>query len=147
MSCMFMWVDNGATHSFHRNSSDIGSFFTQCFSMMMAMPWPPPMHAEPTAYLPPRRLAKTKFIISKPLNVQTSPLIYCTYNYWGQGYLSSWTRWAVMRAPEAPRGCPMAIAPPLTLLFSGFSPRALEQARNWGAKASFTCTKQITSMQ
>ena len=51
-----------------------------------------------------------------------------------------------MRAPEAPRGCPMAIAPPLTLLFSGSSPRALATARYWGAKASFTCAKQMASL-
>lgn len=26
------------------------------FSMMTAIPWPPPMQADPTAYFPPRRL-------------------------------------------------------------------------------------------
>lgn len=56
----------------------------------------------------------------------------------GIGHLSSWTRWAVMRVPEAPRGWPTAIAPPLTLLFSGSRPRALATARYWGANASFT---------
>ena len=59
-----------------------------------------------------------------------------------QRYLSSWTRWAVIRAPEAPRGCPIAIAPPLTLHFSWSSPRALATARHCGANASFTCEKQ-----
>lgn len=62
------------------------------------------------------------------------------------GYLSWWTRWAVMRAPDAPSGCPMAIAPPLTLLFSGSRPRAFATARYWGAKASFTWVKKMTSM-
>lgn len=69
---------------------------------------------------------------------------YVIYQPWYTahiGYLSSWTRWVVMRVPEAPRGCPMAIAPPLTLLFSGSSPRALATARYWGAKASFTWAK------
>ena len=28
------------------------------FSMMTAIPWPPPMQADPTAYFPPRRLRK-----------------------------------------------------------------------------------------
>ena len=55
------------------------------------------------------------------------------------GYLSSCTRCAVMRAPEAPRGCPMAMAPPFTLHFSGSRPSALDTARYWAANASFTC--------
>ena len=54
------------------------------------------------------------------------------------GYLSLWTRCAVMRAPEAPRGCPMAMAPPSALLFSGSRPNTLETARYWAANASFT---------
>lgn len=79
----------------------------------------------------------------------TQSLLMCRHHTWftvNVGYLSSWTRWAVMRAPEAPSGCPMAIAPPLTLLFSGSRPRAFATARYWGAKASFTWAKKMTSM-
>lgn len=67
-----------------------------------------------------------------------SGLICCDSKTQQCGYLSSWTRWAVMRVPEAPSGCPIAMAPPFTLLFSGSSPSALATARYWGANASFT---------
>lgn len=69
--------------------------------------------------------------------------LWCTAQI---GYLSSWTRWAVIRVPEAPRGCPIAIAPPFTLLLSGSKPRALATARYWGAKASFTWAKTTASI-
>ena len=38
------------------------------------------------------------------------------------------------------------MAPPLTLLLAGSSPRALATARYCGAKASFTCAEQTTSV-
>lgn len=107
----------------------------------MAMPWPPPMQAEPTAYLPPRRLSEAKPIIPSCFFWQHLSYLYDCRHYKWPAYLSSWARWAVMRVPEAPRGCPRAMAPPLTLLFSGSSPRALATDRYWGAKASFTCAK------
>lgn len=53
-------------------------------------------------------------------------------------YLSSCTKCAVILVPEAPSGWPSAMAPPLTLLFSGSSPSALATAKYWGANASFT---------
>lgn len=53
-------------------------------------------------------------------------------------YLNSCTRWAVIRDPEAPKGWPMAMAPPLTLVFSGSRPNTFSTARYWGANASFT---------
>ena len=42
------------------------------------------------------------------------------------------------RAPEAPSGCPMAIAPPLTLSLPGSAPVSLSQASGTEAKASLT---------
>src|SRR5204863_9774960 len=39
------------------------------------------------------------------------------------------------RAPEAPTGCPMAIAPPLTLTLEVFHPRSLLTAQACAAKA------------
>ena len=41
-----------------------------------------------------------------------------------------------MRAPEAPIGWPSAIAPPLTLTFSGSTPRSAVDARPTAANAS-----------
>lgn len=37
--------------------------------------------------------------------------------------------------PVAPKGCPIAIAPPLTLIFCESSPSLLRQYTNWEAKA------------
>lgn len=50
--------------------------------------------------------------------------------------LSSWTRWAVILDPEAPKGWPIAIAPPLTLSFSISSFNSFWQARVWAPNAS-----------
>ena len=55
----------------------------------------------------------------------------CTHLIW-------WAKWTVIRFPEAPRGCPKAMAPPHTLVLAGSSPSAFWTARNWGAKASLT---------
>ena len=41
-----------------------------------------------------------------------------------------------MRAPEAPMGWPMAMAPPLTLTLAGSRPSSLTTHRLWAAKAS-----------
>ena len=40
--------------------------------------------------------------------------------------LSSWTSVVRMRAPEQPRGCPRAIAPPFTFTISGVQPQFLD---------------------
>lgn len=140
------WLEVGIWHLWARIlGKNYWQFFLllQHFSRMMAMPWPPPMQAEPTAYLPPRRLLKqTAKIIQS--NLMNRELLLYTARI---GDLSSWTRWAVIRVPEAPRGCPMAIAPPLTLVFSGSRPRALATARYWGANASFTWAKNETQHQ
>jgi len=59
--------------------------------------------------------------------------------------LISWTRWAVILDPEAPRGWPNAIAPPLTLVFWRSRPSSFSTERYWAAKASFTCTQTHTT--
>ena len=46
-------------------------------------------------------------------------------------------RVAMIRAPEHPRGCPKAMAPPLTLTLCGSHPNSSRQAKLWAAKASF----------
>src|SRR5690606_1439744 len=43
----------------------------------------------------------------------------------------SWSRVVSTRAPEAPMGWPMAMAPPLTFTMSGFQPSSLPTARAW----------------
>ena len=43
------------------------------FSMMTAIPWPPPMQADPTAYFPPRRLRK-KAVAENYLNNECTEL-------------------------------------------------------------------------
>lgn len=63
---------------------------------------------------------------------------FVTSSYGLHTHLNSCTRWAVMRAPEAPKGWPIAMAPPLTLVFSGSRPSTFSTARYWGANASFT---------
>lgn len=50
----------------------------------------------------------------------------------------------VTQIPVAPKGCPSAIAPPLTLIFSGSSSSFLRQYTNWDAKACVK-TKPINS--
>src|SRR5690606_16265661 len=45
------------------------------------------------------------------------------------------------RAPEAPIGCPMAMAPPLTLTMSGFQPMSLLTAQACAANASLASTR------
>src|SRR5688572_18541112 len=42
-----------------------------------------------------------------------------------------------MRPPDAPIGCPIAIAPPLTFTLDVSQPRPLFTAQAWAAKASF----------
>ena len=46
-----------------------------------------------------------------------------------------------MRAPEAPMGWPMAMAPPLTLTLAGSRPSYLTTHRLWAAKASLDSTR------
>lgn len=46
-----------ASHESKRGIQRAPWFSQATFSMMTAMPWPPPMQAEPTAYFPPRRLS------------------------------------------------------------------------------------------
>src|SRR5699024_8102268 len=48
-------------------------------------------------------------------------------------------------APVAPSGCPNAIAPPLTFVFSTSKPVSLIEANVWDANASFNSTKSISS--
>src|SRR4051794_26782125 len=56
------------------------------------------------------------------------------------------TRVVISRAPDPPRGCPSAIAPPLG--FSAFSsaPRSLSQASGTGAKASLTSNAPMSEI-
>ena len=48
----------------------------------------------------------------------------------------SWTRVVRMRAPDAPMGWPMAMAPPLTFTFAGSRPNSFTTQSDWAAKAS-----------
>ncbi len=51
----------------------------------------------------------------------------------------AWSIVVMIRAPEAPSGCPSAMAPPQGLSFaSSSSPKSLAQDMGTGAKASFT---------
>src|SRR5688572_1005897 len=74
-------------------------------SMIIAIPWPPPIHADATPYFFCRRRNSSS-------NVSRS------------------------RAPLAPSGCPIAMAPPLTFTLSRSRPSSFSQARYCGAKAS-----------
>ncbi|KAL4709246.1 hypothetical protein ACJJTC_010707 [Scirpophaga incertulas] len=85
---------------------------------MTAMPCPPPMHAEPIARLRPRRLQKTQYLIIYLLHTRESGTGGAQRVAEGggrrcrpRGYLSSCTRCAVMREPEAPSGWPRAAVP------------------------------------
>ena len=84
--------------------------------MITAIPWPPPMQAEPIASLPPVRR-------------------------------SSWTKCDVILAPEVARGCPKAIAPPLTFVLSVSRSNSLMTAKVCAANASLTFkeTKSISN--
>src|SRR5262245_16174526 len=55
--------------------------------------------------------------------------------------LSSWSSVTTSRAPLIPRGCPSAIAPPLTFTFSGSRPSSRITTRLCEAKASFSSTR------
>ena len=73
--------------------------------MIIAMPCPPPMHADATPNFFPRRRSSSS-------SVSTS------------------------RAPLAPSGWPIAIAPPFTLTLSRLRPSSFSHARYCGANAS-----------
>ena len=68
-----------------------------------SLTWPPPMHAEPTAYF---------------LPVRSSSCVRC----------------ARIRAPEAPRGCPRARAPPLRLALERSMPSSFSTERYCGGE-------------
>ena len=53
---------------------------------------------------------------------------------------SSWTSIVTRRAPDAPSGCPRAIAPPLGFTRAGSRPSSSMQATDWLAKASLSST-------
>ena len=50
-----------------------------------------------------------------------------------------------MRVPDAPSGCPMAIAPPRVLTMSGSSFQASRQTSDWTANASLSSTAPTSS--
>ena len=54
---------------------------------------------------------------------------------------SSCSRVVRMRAPEAPIGWPMAMAPPLTFTLAGSRPSSFSTHRLWAAKASLDSTR------
>src|SRR6185436_15405638 len=54
-------------------------------------------------------------------------------------------RVTAMRTPVAPMGWPSAMAPPLTLIFSGSKRSSRSQARTWAANASLTSTRSKSS--
>ena len=49
------------------------------------------------------------------------------------------------RAPEAPIGWPMAIAPPFTFTFAGSQPKSLFTASAWAANASLASIRSRSS--
>src|SRR2546426_1218704 len=57
----------------------------------------------------------------------------------------SWSSVTSTRAPDAPIGCPRAIAPPLTLTLAGSQPRSLFTAQACAAKASLASTRSRSS--
>mmetsp|Transcript_4605 Transcript_4605/g.15448 ORF Transcript_4605/g.15448 Transcript_4605/m.15448 type:complete len:210 (+) Transcript_4605:41-670(+) len=57
---------------------------------------------------------------------------------------SSCARCPRMRAPEAPRGCPRAMAPPFTLKRSRSTPSSFSTESTCPAKASFTSTRSTS---
>src|SRR5262249_24723975 len=58
---------------------------------------------------------------------------------------SSWTSVATIRAPDAPIGCPRAIAPPLTLTLSHSNPSSRPSAKVWAANASLISIRSNAS--
>jgi len=65
---------------------------------------------------------------------QSSHILCCACNT----HTISCTRLAVIRLPEAPTGCPTAMAPPFTFVFSRSRPRTFCTDKNCAANASFT---------
>ena len=59
--------------------------------------------------------------------------------------LSPFTSVPRMRAPDAPSGCPMAIAPPNALTFSGSTGQLFTHASDCAAKASLSSTRSTSS--
>ena len=64
-----------------------------------------------------------------PMHSVANPLL-CPFRF---SVCKSVTR---IRAPEAPIGCPRAMAPPLIFTLSRLKPSSRPTARNWAAKAS-----------
>ena len=52
----------------------------------------------------------------------------------------------MIRAPDAPTGCPIEMAPPLTFTLSMSNPSSRATAMDWAAKASLASTRSISSM-
>lgn len=69
-----------------------------------------------------------------PPPIQADPIAYFSFFL-----CNSWTRWEVILEPDAAKGWPKAMAPPLVLVFSRASPTSFSTDRNWAANASFTC--------
>src|SRR5215210_4977311 len=86
-------------------------------STTIAIPCPTPMH-----------------IVARPICTSEWRCISCT------SVVS-------MRAPEHPKGCPRAIAPPFgfSLSSSGSIPHSCRTARTWAAKASLSSTRPTSS--
>mmetsp|Transcript_37845 Transcript_37845/g.56512 ORF Transcript_37845/g.56512 Transcript_37845/m.56512 type:complete len:254 (-) Transcript_37845:496-1257(-) len=77
--------------------------------------------------------------VPPPSQMAKSPYLPCCLS-------NSWTRVVISFTPVAPRGCPKAIAPPLTLNLSKLPPKnVFATAKGTGAKASFTSTTAMSS--
>src|SRR6059058_3654080 len=61
--------------------------------------------------------------------------------FFASRFCISWSKVTRMRVPDAPIGCPSAIAPPLTLTRSGSQPRSLLTAQACAANASLASTR------
>ena len=51
----------------------------------------------------------------------------------------------MMRAPDAPSGCPRAMAPPFTFIFAGSAPSSFNHASGTDANASLTSKRSMSS--
>src|SRR5262249_48152173 len=83
------------------------------FSMSSAMPWPPPMQAEPTPW-------RSRAGLSARAGVSAS------------------------RTPVAPKGWPMAMAPPLTLSLASSMPSSRMHAITCAPKASLISKRSMS---
>ncbi len=92
----------------------------------------------PYSFLPsfPLTSSLTHFLLCQPLPLSISISLLPPLCLSAASHLISCTTWDVILAPDAPRGWPRAMAPPLMLRMSGLMSSSLWQAMVCGANAS-----------